>query len=81
MRPRWERWELELLVRSPALSHEALAALTGRQTPTAVGTMRGAVHAYHSGGAARHHRLTPVQMSIVDAYRGLQVCAVCGCGW
>jgi hypothetical protein len=78
---RWERWEFEQLLRSPALSHEELAALNGHRAPAAIAAMRLAVHGYHARDAARARRLTHVQAALVDAYRGQQVCAICGVGW
>ncbi|HLH27090.1 MAG TPA: hypothetical protein VK066_31610 [Chloroflexota bacterium] len=78
---RWERWEFEQLLRSPGLSDDELATLNGQRPAAAIAAMRSAIHGYHAGAATAGPRLTPVQASIVDAYRGQLVCAVCGRPW
>ena len=77
---RWERWEFEQLLRSPGLSDEELADLNGRRSPTAIATMRAAIHGYHVHDRAGRH-LTRVQVVILEAYCGLMACALCGLPW
>lgn len=74
---KWTDQELQVLFRNNGLDDAALAALLPGRTAGAVGAMRAAVHAYHTGGSPSYQPSQAAQRWI-NARRRTLNCPYCG---